>query len=106
MDDGAWVVLGTVVGAAGSLCTTLLAAHLGRLSPYPKYDRAVEKLLRQMLEAEPKWRKIETLAAVTGMTEQDVKEYLIPMGARGSETNPKLWGLISRNPLSEIDKAK
>jgi hypothetical protein len=39
---------------------------------------------------------------VTGLSDEHAKEYLIELGARGSETNPQLWGLISRNPLSAI----
>ena len=103
MGEGLWVVLGAAIGTAGSVSTTWLAAHLSRQSKYPKYDKAVQGLLKAMLQDGPKWRNMSTLASVTGLTGSDVKEYLIEMGARGSETNPHLWGLISRNPLSEID---
>lgn len=102
MAEGVWVLLGTAVGTVGSLATTWLSSHLSRKSPHPKFDRAVEKLLRQMLNGEHKWRSLETLASVTGLTHKEVKEYLIEFGARGSETDPRLWGLISRNPLSQI----
>lgn len=105
MDNGLWVVLGAAIGTAGSILTTWLNAHLGRKSKFPEYDRAVKALLVAMLSGEPKWRKIQTLASVTGLSEQDAKEYLIELGARGSETNGTLWGLISRNPLSEIDSS-
>jgi len=102
MAEGLWVLLGTVLGTVGSLATTWLSSYLGRKSPHPKFDKAVEKLLRQMLQGEHKWRKLETLANVTGLSEEHAKEYLIELGARGSETDPRLWGLISRNPLSSI----
>jgi hypothetical protein len=49
----------------------------------------------------PRWRDIETLARVTGLTDQDVKDYLIELDARGSANNGKLWGLIERNPVAE-----
>lgn len=99
MSDGMWVVLGAAVGTAGSIATTWLSATLSRRSAFPKYDAAVVKLLRDMLEADPRWRKLDTLAKVTGLTPKDAKEYLIEMGARGSSTDGNLWGLISRNPL-------
>lgn len=103
MGEGLWVVLGAAIGTVGSISTTWLAAHLSRQSAHPKYDKAIQKLLLAMLEDGPKWRNINTLASVTGLNEQDVKDFLIEMGARGSETKPHLWGLITRNPLSEID---
>lgn len=102
MGEGVWVILGAVVGTTGSIATTWLSSYLDRQSKYPKFDRAVETLLRQMLQGDYKWRKLETLANVTGLSEDHCKEYLIELGARGSETDPRLWGLISRNPLSDI----
>lgn len=56
-----------------------------------------------MLDDGPKWHKLEILARVTGLSEQHAKEYLIEIGARGSEKEDGLWGLISRNPLSEVN---
>ncbi len=106
MGEGAWVVLGTMIGTVGSIATTWLTAYLSRRSEFPEYDKAANKLLKSLLEDGPKWRNVTTLAAVVGMSEQDVKEYLIVLGARGSETNGNLWGLISRNPLSEIKSSK
>ncbi len=102
MAEGVWVLLGTTLGTVGSLATTWLTAHLGRKSPHPRFDKAVEKLLRQMLAGQYDWRKLETLANVTGLTPHEVKEYLIELGARGSEIDPQRWGLTSRNPLSDI----
>jgi len=105
MGEGIWVVLGAAIGTIGSVSTTWLTAYLKRRSKYPKYDKAVQALLLALLRDGPKWRKVSTLASVTGLTQSDVKEYLVEMGARGSETNPGLWGLISRNPLSEVDSS-
>ncbi len=106
MGEGLWVVLGAAIGTAGSVSTTWLSAFLSRQSSHPKYDKAIEELLQAMLSNGPKWRNLSTLAAVTGLSENHVKEYLVEMRARGSETNPRLWGLVSRNPLSEIDASK
>lgn len=103
MAEGVWVLLGTAIGTVGSLSTTWLSSHLSRKSAHPKFDKAVEKLLRQMLDGKHKWRRLETLASVTGLSQKETKEYLIEIGARGSETDANLWGLVSRNPLSEIE---
>jgi hypothetical protein len=102
MDNGLWVVVGAGIGTLGSIGTTWLNAHLSQRSKFPKFDKAAKALLVAMLSSGPKWRKLQTLASVTGLPERDVKEYLIELGARGSETDGNLWGLISRNPLSEI----
>ncbi|HEX8572152.1 MAG TPA: hypothetical protein VF759_05325 [Allosphingosinicella sp.] len=102
MAEGVWVLLGTLLGSAGSLASTWLTAHLGRQSKHPKFDRAVEGLLRRMLQQGPRWRRLSTLARVTGLSEQHTKEYLVEIGARGSEIDDLVWGLISRNPLEDI----
>ena len=106
MGEGLWVVLGTAIGATGSVVTTWLNSYLSRQSKYPKYDQAVKELLLAMLSQKQTWRELDTLMHVTGLNEKDTKAYLIELKARGSETNARLWGLISRNPLSEIDVTK
>lgn len=106
MNTGLWVVLGALIGTVGSVSTTWLTAHLQRRSQFPKYDKAVEDLLKRMLESGPTWRKLSTLSRVTGLSEEHAKEYLIELKERGSESNGDLWGLISRNPLSEIEADK
>jgi hypothetical protein len=103
MGQGGWIVLSGFIGAASSFATTWLTAYLDRKSRYPEYDTAVVKLLRDMLKNGPKRRRLQTLRRVTGLSEKDVIEYLIELGARGSETDGDLWGLISRNPLPEAD---
>lgn len=102
MAEGVWVLAGAGLGIIGSIANNWLSAHLSRKSAHPKFDKAVEKLLKRMLENGPKWRKLETLARVTGLSEKETKEYLIELGARGSETDDIFWGLISRNPLRDI----
>ena len=98
MAEGAWVVLGAAIGTAGSILTTWLNARLGRPTPDP-YDVQATALLKSMLEKGPNWRNINTLANVIGADNKLTKEFLLALGARGSETNGDLWGLISRNPL-------
>ena len=60
----------------------------------------------KMLEKGLKWRSLSTLSNVTGLDEDEAKRLLVEIGARGSETDPNLWGLISRNPLPEHDPKK
>ncbi len=98
MAEGAWVILGAAIGTLGSILTTWLNAYLSRPRADP-YDVQATALLKLMLEKGPHWRKIGTLANVIGADEKLTKEYLLALGARGSETNGELWGLISRNPL-------
>ena len=98
MVEGAWVVLGAIIGTVGSILTTWLNAHLSK-PPADPYDVQATALLKSMLESGPNWRKISTLANVIGAVEKLTKEFLLALGARGSETNGELWGLISRNPL-------
>jgi hypothetical protein len=103
MAEGGWVVLGSAIGTIGSILTTWLAAHLSKQKPDP-YDGAASALLKSMLEGEHRWRDIGTLANVIGLDVTTTKEYLILLGARGSQKDGKMWGLLSRNPLSEEDK--
>lgn len=103
MADGIWVVLGAAVGTVGTLATTWLSAYLNKKSADP-FDAAAMKLLRSMLEGKHNWRKITTLANVVGLDEKTTKEYLVVLGARGSETNANLWGLVSRNPLGAVQE--
>ncbi len=102
MADGGLIVLGSVLGAAigaiSSIATTWLNAKLNK-KPEDPYDLAATALLKSMLERGPNWRNINTLANVIGADNKLTKEYLLALGARGSETNGELWGLISRNPL-------
>ena len=100
MSEGFWFAIGAIVGTIGSVGTTWLTAWLARQSQYPKYDAKVQAILREMLSGPHKWRRLETLARVTGLTEQDVKDYLVELDARGSANNGQLWGLISRNPVA------
>jgi hypothetical protein len=102
--EGFWFAAGALVGTLGPIATTWMAARLARQSQYPHYDKKVQAILVHMLSGKLKWRRLETMARVTGLTEQDVKDYLIELDARGSANNGDLWGLISRNPLSEVEK--
>lgn len=99
MDSG-WAALGgALIGAITTLGGTLLNAHLNRTRPNPA-DETAKALLKHMLEVkELRWRTIHTMANVIGRTDEQTRELLLEIGARGSENNADLWGLISRNPL-------
>ncbi len=56
-----------------------------------------------MLAAGHNWRRLSTLSNVTGLSEPEAKQLLVEIGARGSETDSSLWGLVSRNPLPTGD---
>ncbi len=102
MDSGLAGFLGALIGAvatlSGIVTTDWLKAHRKARADKPK-----KKLLKDMLKGGHSWRKLSTLANVTGLTESEAKQLLVGIGARGSETDASLWGLVSRNPLPEHD---
>jgi hypothetical protein len=108
-DTKFWIALVGVVGAiAGSLLTLVgsFALEWFKRKPQRDIDCARQKILRQMLNDEAfQWRNLSTLAAVIGCDEEQTKNYLIAISARGSENNDGKWGLISRHPLSEIERS-
>lgn len=100
---GTIAAIGVFVGALTNVLGSLLLEwHRGKESK--KSDKLRQKILKKMLE-DPRfeWRKLSTLAAVVGCTEEQAKDHLVAISARGSETNEGQWGLISRNPLSSTE---
>ncbi len=68
-----------------------------------KLDTVRQEVLQKMLEDKAfKWRNLSTLSRVIGCTEEETKEHLISIDARGSENNDGKWGLISDHPLENI----
>jgi len=99
MDNGWAAIIGAGVGVIGTLSTTSLNAYLSRKRPDPA-DMAAKQLLIDMLSTnEFRWRQIRTLSNVIGLPEESTRKLLLEIGARGSERNPDLWGLVSRHPL-------
>ena len=107
MPEGGWIIVGTVIGAAigsfGSIVATWLQARMNKPEPDP-FDAPATQLLKSMLEGPYKWRDIETLANVVGMDTKTTKEFLVCLGARGSQKDGRMWGLISRNPIETADQ--
>lgn len=50
------------------------------------------------------WRKLTTLSRVIGANETTTTRVLIEIGARGSEKDDALWGLIENHPFNETDQ--
>jgi len=99
MDSGWAAIVGSLVGGVTTFSATWLNAHLSRARPNPADEKA-KRLLTDMLEVEAlHWRTLHTMANVVGLPDARTRELLLEIGARGSEVNPELWGLISRNPL-------
>jgi hypothetical protein len=99
MDSGWAAIFGSIVGGIGTFGATWLNVHLNR-SRADQADESAKGLLTEMLAAqEYKWRSIRSLSNVIGLSEELTRKLLLEIGARGSEKNPELWGLISRNPL-------
>jgi hypothetical protein len=103
MAGEAWVVLGTAVGATGSLLTTWLTAYLKKTED-DQYDASAMKILEEQLKLH-EWTDIKTFEKMIGLDRDNTRQYLILLKARGSR-KPKStkWGLISKNPFSEEDK--
>ena len=92
-----------MVGGIGTFAATWLSAHLNRKQPDPT-DEAAKKLLLSMLDRESwQWAGIDTLANVVGADHARVRELLLQIGARGSMRDGNIWGLISRNPISDTE---
>jgi len=107
-DTKFWIGLVGVFGAiVGSFLTIIgnLSIELFKERRQKKIHDAREEILKTMLKDHAfEWRKLSTLAAVVGCNEKTTKNHLIAIGARGSEKNDDTWGLITRHPLSEIDR--
>jgi hypothetical protein len=105
MDSGVAALVGSIggaiVGTLGTLGTTWLSAHLNKKKP-DAAEEAAKVLLRTLLNR-PKWKwaRIETLSNAVGSDEVTVRRLLLEIGARGSLIDGHVWGLLSRNPISD-----
>jgi len=96
------VVVGALITVGGNVLLHWLQDRQRR-----ELDAARKKILTKMLN-DPRfperWRKITTLTRVIGTDAEIAKRLLIELGARGSERDDGLWGLIEHHPLNKADQ--
>lgn len=103
--DPAWaVVWGAAIGALASIGASYVNHHL-QTTAAKALDEKRKRLLKDMLSKGSTWRNLDTLQRVIGANEETTIRLLLEIGARGSQAGKPVWGLISRNPLPEIDDA-
>lgn len=98
----AGVIVGAIITAAGNFLL-----HWFKDRPHRKLDESRKKILEKMLRDtrfKDRWRKITTLSRVVGADEETTKRLLIEIGARGSEKDDGLWGLLEYHPLDKLDQ--
>ena len=109
-DTSFWIAVvalaGVVIGALITVGGNVLL-HWMQDRPRRELDAARKKILTKML-SDPRfperWRKITTLSRVIGADAETAKRLLIDVGARGSERDDGLWGLIEHHPLNKADQ--
>lgn len=98
-------LVGVVVGAVISTLGSILLHWLQQRRKVA-LDARRSKLLVGMLR-DPRfkehWRSIDTLSRVIGADCETTKHLLIGLGARGSEKNDGLWGLLEFHPLDQSE---
>lgn len=109
-DTSFWVavvgLIGVVAGAAIAVIGGVLL-HWLQDAPRRKLDEGRKQLLLQMLRDarfQDRWRKMNTLSRVIGADDETTKRLLIEVGARGSEKDDGLWGLIESHPFNQVDR--
>ena len=109
-DTSFWIAVvaftGVVTGALIAVGGNLLL-HWLQDRPRRELDAARKKILKEMLNDSrfpDRWRKITTLSRVVGADAETTRRLLIELGARGSENDDGLWGLIEHHPLNKVDQ--
>lgn len=109
-DTSFWIAFvgfaGVIVGAIISVSGNFLL-HWYQDKSRRKLDEGRKNLLEQMLRDTrfvDRWRNITTLSRVVGADEVTTKRLLIEVGARGSEKDDGLWGLLEYHPLDKLDQ--
>ena len=95
-------LLGVVIGVLGTFLRDYLQDRHRR-----KLDKGRKEMLLEMLRDNrfpKKWRAIATMSRVVGADEEVTKRLLIEVGARGSEKDDGLWGLIEYHPFDKVDQ--
>lgn len=109
-DTSFWIaVVGFVGVAIGAFLTVGGNILLYKIqnAPQQKLDKSRKELLRTMLNDSrfPRgWRELSTLSRVIGADGETTKRLLFEIGARGSEKEDEMWGLIERHPFNKNDE--
>lgn len=108
-DTSFWVaivgLLGVAIGAVVAVVGNIVL-HKMQNAPQEKLDNRRKELLKNMLNDSrfPKgWRELSTLSRVIGTDDETTKRLLFEVGARGSEKDDDMWGLIERHPFNKND---
>lgn len=99
-------ILGVTIGAVITVCGTLLL-HWLKYKPQRELDSQRAAILTAMLtddRFQEHWRKLSTLARVVGASEATTKRLLIGIGARSSEKDDGLWGLLKYHSLETTER--
>lgn len=109
-DTSFWVsIVGFVGVVVGAVITVVGNFILHWFQDKPRRElgenrkRLLEKMLRDSRFSDH-WRKLSTLSRVVGADEETTKRLLIELGARGSEKDDDLWGLLEFHPLEKLDQ--
>ena len=109
-DTSFWVAVVGLVGALIGAVITIagnIVLHKIQDAPRQKLDNRRKELLKRMLNDSrfPEgWRKLSTLSRVIGADDETTKRLLFEVGARGSENDDDMWGLIEHHPFSNSNK--
>jgi len=99
-------VVGVIIGALISSTTNYIVEY-NKNKKQNNLNKIKQDILIKMLQDKAfEWRKLSTLSKVIGSTEEETKNHLIVIGARGSEKESEMWGLILNHPLENIRKTE
>jgi hypothetical protein len=96
------VIVGAVIGVVGTITLHFIQSRTKRLLDQKRTDLLVKMLDDSRFPQ--KWRNLSTLARVTGASEASTTRLLVMLGARGSENDDGLWGLLKHHPLDSTSK--
>ncbi len=102
MDEGWGIVLGAAIGLAGGALGSAAQHVLARRQQDREEAPARALLIKLLSHPVYDWRSIETLSNVVGLDVAATRRLLLQLGARGSERDGDLWGLVSKHPLAEV----
>ncbi|MFI5089951.1 MAG: hypothetical protein ACHP7P_07820 [Terriglobales bacterium] len=96
-------LIGVIVGSVLTIIGNVVIHWLNQRA-IERQDEPRKKLLQRMLEDKrfpEHWRKLSTLMHVIGADEETTKRLLLEIGARGSEDQQELWGMIKYHPFEK-----